>query len=78
MPTPKVSAVAVRERTVAEFEVTIYGRRFRAFYRRTSRDWCAQEVDAADNQIGEAWNAATRDYALVYIGMMASSTRGTL
>jgi hypothetical protein len=56
-------------------ELEIFGRRFRIFYARAERVWTAIEVNAAGDQLGDAQFAATRDLALVGVGIDAARPR---
>ena len=50
--------------------IVVLGRTFRVWYDRNERVWTLQELDAQGNQIGGCRYATSRDWALVYVGMM--------
>jgi len=47
----------------------IYGVVYDVWYDRTVRSWVIQVKDREDNQVGDAQYAATRDLALIYVGL---------
>jgi hypothetical protein len=58
------------------FQIEVYGRTFSMWYDRADRVWVIAQIDGAGNQIGEADYAASRDLALIYIGITGNDLAG--
>lgn len=52
--------------------MTVFGRSFTVWYDRHERMWTILEHNGSGDQVGNATYAQSRDWALVYVGMLAS------